>query len=60
MQQVKLTTSRVLASGQTQEFGDIITVPADEAAALIAAEQAQAVPAVTATPAQSQGRHSRK
>ena len=60
MQQIKLTTSRVLASGQTQEFGDVITVPAEEAAALIAAEQAQALPAVPATPAQNQGRHSRK
>lgn len=55
-----MTTSRVLATGQTQEFGDVIEVPPKEAKSLIAAGQAvpDAGPAretATTGPAETRG-----
>jgi hypothetical protein len=40
---IKLLTSRVLASGQTQQWGDEIELPEDEAKRLIKVGQAQPV-----------------
>jgi hypothetical protein len=56
MRKVKLLTSRVLGSGQVQEFGEIVELPAAEAEQLVSA--GQAVPADEPSPAAS-GRPSR-
>jgi hypothetical protein len=41
---VKLRTPRVLASGRTQRFGEVIDLPAEEARRLIDAKQALPLP----------------
>lgn len=48
---MRLLTSRVLATGQTQEFGDVVELDAEEATRLIRAGQAAPAPELHETAA---------
>ncbi len=47
---VKLQTNRARTVGEAQLYGDVITVPADEAQRMIKAQQAELVTATRSAP----------